>query len=74
MHVANLHFKSFKCFRRMLQVLHVDVIKVDLDIAMLHMFYTNVASILSRCYIFSERFECSMKHETDIAADFFAHH
>ena len=53
---------------------YVDVAKVDLDIVMLHMFYTHVKNILSRCCIFNERFEYSMQHETDVAADFFPHH
>ena len=37
---------------------YVDVAKVDLD-------------ILSKYCIFNERFEFSMQHETDVAADFF---
>ena len=42
-------------------VFYVDVAKVDLD-------------ILSKYCIFNERFEFSMQHETDVAADFFSHH
>jgi hypothetical protein len=53
--------KCFVCFRRMLQVLHLDVVKVDSDVA-LHvasvcsncfrsMFHSYVASVLSSCCI-----------------------
>ena len=41
----------------MLQVFHADVANVDVDVAMLHAFHTDVASILSGCYIFIERFK-----------------
>jgi len=49
----------------MLQVFYANIAKVD--VAMLR-------CVLSACYIFDERFECSMQHETDVAADFFSHH
>ena len=55
-HVALICFKCFRWFIRML--FYVDVAKVDLD-------------ILSKYCIFNERFEFSMQHETDVAADFF---
>ena len=48
--------------------------KVDLNVAMLHIFHTHVASVLSECCIFNKRFECSLQHETDVAAGFFPHH
>jgi len=41
---------------------------------MLQMFYLDVANVLSSYCIFNERFEYSMQHETDVAADFFLHH
>ena len=34
MHVAIVCFKCLRCFRGMLQVFHVDVAKVDRDVAM----------------------------------------
>jgi hypothetical protein len=33
MHVSSACFKCFRCFIRMLRVFHLDVIKVDLDVA-----------------------------------------
>ena len=56
----------------MLQVFHVDVRKVDLDVAILYIFYTYVTSILSGCCIFNKRFECSIQHETYVASGFFS--
>jgi len=47
-----------RMFYKMLQVFHVNNIKVDLD-------------ILFRCCIFKKRFECSMNHEIHVAAVFF---
>ena len=41
---------------------------------MLQMFYLDVANVLFSYCIFNERFEYSMQHETDVAADFFPHH
>jgi hypothetical protein len=38
--------------KKMLQVFHDDVAKVDLDVAMLHMCLTRVTSVLSECWIF----------------------
>ena len=58
MHVAIVYFKYFICFIRMLQVFHVDVAKVDLD-------------VLSECFIFKKRFEYFIKHQTNVAAEFF---
>ena len=55
----------------MLQVFLTNITKIDLDVAMLHVFHTHVVIVLSGCFIFNERFECSMQHETDVAADFF---
>ena len=55
----------------MLQVFYADVIKIDLDVAMLHVFHTHVVIVLSGCFIFNERFECSMQHEIDVAAKVF---
>ena len=47
--VASVYFTCFKCARTMLQVFHTDV-------AILHVFHTNVVSVLFRCCIFIERF------------------
>jgi hypothetical protein len=59
-HLANLYFKCFICFRYMLQVFYLDVVKVDLDVeyvasvsevcykrlfTMFHLFRTNVVSV-----------------------------
>jgi len=33
LHVASVYFVCFKCFRGMLKVFHMDVIKVDWDVA-----------------------------------------
>ena len=49
---------------------HVDVAKVDLDVAMLHMFL-RITSVLSECYILNEMFECTTQHETNVAVFFF---
>ena len=43
-------------FRTMLQVLHTDIVKVDLDVVRLHVFYMHVASVLTECCIFNVRF------------------
>jgi hypothetical protein len=63
-HVARVYFK---CFRGMLQVLYIDIAKVDRDVAyivmaihvcfkcmfqMFHLFQTYVASVLSGCCIY----------------------
>jgi hypothetical protein len=42
MHVASACFKCFRCFIRMLQVFHLEVAKVDLDVA----------------YVFAMNFKC----------------
>jgi hypothetical protein len=64
--VANVCFKYFKCLRGMLQVFHLDIAKVDPNVAyvvmiiyicckrlfkMFHLFQTYVASVLSGCCI-----------------------
>ena len=57
----------------MLHVLHVDVAKVDLYVELLHLlqvFYLD-CNYLSGCYVFNEKFECSMQHKTYVAACFF---
>jgi len=63
-HVTCVCFKCFRCFRGMLQVLYIDVVKVDRDAVhvvmaihvsfkcmfqMFNLFQTNVVSVLSRC-------------------------
>jgi hypothetical protein len=42
MYVANVCFKCFRCFRYILQMFHIDVVKVDWDV-------TYVASVLEVC-------------------------
>ena len=54
--VASVYFTCFKYSRIMLQVFHANVAKIDLDIAMLHVFHMHVPSVLSECYIFIEKF------------------
>ena len=49
---------------------HVKVAKVDLEIAILHIFYTNIACVLFVYCIFDEKFEYSMQYEIDIAVEF----
>jgi len=46
-HVARLCFKCFICFRRILQMFHLDVLKVHLVLHMLLWLYTHVSSVLS---------------------------
>jgi hypothetical protein len=42
----------FKCFRSVLQVLHIDVTKVDRDVAHVAIWlYTYVSSVGSKCFI-----------------------
>jgi hypothetical protein len=70
-HVVRVCFKCFRYFRGMLQVLYIDVVKVDRDAAhvvmdihvcfkcmfeMFHLFQTNVVSVLFGCC--KNRFEC----------------
>ena len=43
--VVSIYFTCLRCFKRMLQVFHVNVAKVDLDVAMLHMLHKNIASV-----------------------------
>jgi hypothetical protein len=54
-HIATIRFKCFRCFRGVLQVFHIDVAKVDRDVAyvlhMLQWLYTYVASVYSKCFI-----------------------
>jgi hypothetical protein len=67
-YVASVCFKCFRCFICMLQVFYVDVAKVDRDVAyvamtihvcckrlfqMFQLFQTDVACVLSGCYICS---------------------
>jgi hypothetical protein len=55
-YVARVCFKCFRCFRDMLQVLHIDVAKINRDIAyvamVVHvyckMFVPNVSSVFTR--------------------------
>jgi len=54
----------------MLQVFHMDVAKVDLDVTMLQAFHMDVASVLDGAFS-SRDSECSMQHEIDVAAGFF---
>jgi len=46
----------------MLQVLHVDAVKVDPDVTMLHIIFLSVARFLSGCCVFNERLNvpCNM--------------
>ena len=64
-HVARVCLKCFRCFGRMLQVFHVHVAKLDLDVC-------DVAYVLRVASVFHlhERFECSMQHETYIVVGF----
>jgi hypothetical protein len=79
-HVAKVYFKCFRCFRGMLQVFHINVAKVDLDVAhvaiaihvcckslfnMFHLFQTYVATVLSGCC--KSRFRCCIyKHVASV--------
>ena len=36
----------------------------------MYIFYIYVASILSKCCVFNERFKCSMQYEINVAVDF----
>jgi hypothetical protein len=65
LHVANVCFKYFKCLRGMLQVFHLDIAKVDPNVAyvcckcfiwMLHMFHTYVASV---CFNYFQKYAAS---------------
>jgi hypothetical protein len=47
-YVANVCFKCFKCFGGMLQVFHMDIVKVNWDVAY-------VVSVCSKCFIYFER-------------------
>jgi hypothetical protein len=33
LHIASVHLKCFRCFRGMFQLFHMDVAKVDRDVA-----------------------------------------
>jgi hypothetical protein len=56
MHVASVHFKCFRCFRDILQVLHNDVAKIDRDITHVAMGYTRMcSSVYSKCFICFKR-------------------
>nr|TKW05443.1 hypothetical protein SEVIR_7G175900v2 [Setaria viridis] len=67
-------FQVFQMFQKNVASVSCGCCKVDLDVAMLHMFHAHVASVLSGCCTFNERFECSMQHDTDVAAGFFPHY
>ena len=43
--VVSVNSMCLRCFKRMLQVFHVNVAKVDLDVAMLHMLHINIESV-----------------------------
>jgi hypothetical protein len=77
-HVANVCFKYFRCFRGMFQVFLMDIAKVDWDVAhvamaiyvcrkslfkMFYLFQTYVASILSGC--------CIHKHVASVCFKYF---
>jgi hypothetical protein len=64
-------FSVFRYFEKNVASAYVDVAKVGQDVAMLHMFYTNVVSVLSIYCIFNERFECSIQYERVVVASFF---
>jgi hypothetical protein len=64
-HVVRVCFKCFRCFIWTLQVFHVDVAKVDRDVAYVALVLTYVASYCFQCFgYFSRRmfqmclFEC----------------
>ena len=57
-------------FNNVVSVLY-ECYKENLNVAMLHMFYIHIVKVLSGCCIFDESFDCSMQHETNIAAGFF---
>ena len=59
-HVASVCFKCFRCFRGMLEVFHVDVEKVDRDVA-------DVGSLLEAC---CKRF-FKMFHLSDVCVQAF---
>nr|TKV95970.1 hypothetical protein SEVIR_9G398300v2 [Setaria viridis] len=50
-------FQVFQMFQKNVASVSCGCCKVDLDVAMLHMFHTHVVSVLSGCFIFNERFE-----------------
>jgi hypothetical protein len=49
-------FKCFRCFRRMLQMFHRDVLKVDLGVHMLQWLYTYISSVSSVSDIYCKCF------------------
>ena len=59
MHVASVCFKCFMCFIRMLQVFHLDVAEVDLDVAYvamaIHACFKNIflmfSNLCCKCFI-----------------------
>jgi hypothetical protein len=51
MHVASVEFKCFKCFSGMLQLFHMDVAKVDRDVAYVAMVVHVCCKHLSQCFI-----------------------
>ena len=55
-HVAGVYFKCFRCFRGMLQVFHIDVSKVDHDVAHVAMVvYVCCKRLLQMFYLFFRR-------------------
>ena len=80
-HVASLCFKYFSCFRCMFHLFHVDVAKVDWDVAivvhicckylspMFHLFfYTYVASVSDACL---KCFICLLLYVASVASGCF---
>jgi hypothetical protein len=58
MHVASICFKCLRCFIRMLQVFHLDVAKVNLNIACVcngfkcfQMFFASISDVYCKCFI-----------------------
>jgi hypothetical protein len=47
MHIANVCFKRFRCFIRMLLVFRLDVVKVDLGVA----YVCNGLQVFFRCFL-----------------------
>ena len=53
MHVASVCFKCFRCFIRMLQMHHLDVAKVDLNVAYICNGFQVFSGVLFRTYVAS---------------------
>jgi cystathionine beta-lyase/cystathionine gamma-synthase len=52
LNVASVYFKCFKYFKCMLQVFHIDVTKVDRDVAHVAMVFS---SVCPKCFICFKR-------------------